>query len=427
VVVSPGATLRVRPGTKVRVEAGKKIGIHVLGRLFVEGTAADPVAFLPEKTPSGPGQWEGIRLEGGRSASHSLAGFLLSGARDGISLVETTAKLSGGKIAGCDTGVRASQKSVVTADNCVFDGNGDGAFLSFGGEGVFRGCRFTGIRGTGVVVDKGAMLRASGCTFERGKTGVDSLTNSPCRIEGTSFLSMEKGISARQMGKNSVLERCSFENNGTGVLASQNCTVEVVESVFLGNQAALDVQEFSSPTIRNNRFERNQVAVNVVRKSRPEIAKNVFTHNRNALVVNYSSYPKITGNDFERNDMSVRLEKFQSGDWEERVGSRQVTGSELRRRGPRTPGTDEALRSYPVQKRIDARGNYWGPDPERDPAKGTAGKIRDGRNFGPVRYEDTGDQEFAIDVVDWSEESATPVPGAGPGKELPEKRGAGGR
>jgi len=427
VVVSPGATLRVLPGTTVRVEAGRKIGIHVLGRLSVEGTAAAPVAFLPEGAPSGPGHWEGIRLAGGRTVSHSLAGFAVSGARDGISLAETTANLSGGTFTACDTGIRASQKSIVAADNCAFDGNGDGVFLSYGGEGVFRGCRFTAIRGNGIVADKGAVFRASGCSFERGKTGVDSLTNSPCRIEGCSFASLEKGVSARQMGKNSVVERCSFENNGTGILASQSCTVEVRDSAFIGNQAALDVQEFSSPAIRNNRFERNQVAVNVLRKSRPEVGKNVFRHNRNAMVVNYSSYPKIAGNDFERNDMSVRLEKFQSGDWEERVGSRQVTGSELRRRGPRTPGTDEALKSYPVQKRIDAKGNYWGPDPDRNPAKGTAGKIWDGRKFGPVRYEDTGDAEFAIDVVDWSEGSDTPIPGAGPGKETPGKAGSEGR
>jgi len=421
VVVSPGATLRVLPGTKVRVEGGRKLGITVLGRLRVEGTASEPVSFLPENNPSVRGQWEGIRLSGGRGTSHDLNGFRLAGARDGISLVETTAKLSGGTLSACDTGIRASQKSVVVSDNCAFDGNGDGVFLSFGGEGAFRGCRFTEIRGNGIVVDKGALLKVSGSTFARGKTGIDSLTNSPCRVEGCSFLSLEKGISARQMGKDSSVDRCSFENNGAGILAVQNCTVEVRDSVFLGNRTAVDVQEFSSPAIRNSRFERNQVAVNVLRKSRPAVERNLFTHNRTAVVVNYSSYPKISGNNFDRNDMSVRLEQFQSGDWEERVGSRQVTGSELNRRGPRTPGTEEALRGYPVSRRIDAKGNYWGPDPERDPAKGTHGKIRDGRKFGPVRYEGSGDAEFAIDVVDAADEAHAPLPGAGPRPDSPGK------
>jgi nitrous oxidase accessory protein NosD len=414
VVVTPGATLRVAAGTNVLVTSGKGIGISVLGRLVVAGKESEPVSFVPEKGGSSRNQWEGIRLAGGRNAGHALSGFRLSGAREGISLTETAAKISGAVISGCEAGLRWNQKTSVTVDNCTFDGNGDGAFLSFGGEGVFRDCRFVNVQGNGIVVDKGAVLRVAGSTFSHGRTGIFSLTNSPCRIEDSAFTSLEKGIVARQMGKNSTVARCSFENDDTGLLAVQNSLLEVQDSVFLGNRTGLEVQEFSSPGVRNNRFERNQVALSVIRKSRPAVERSVFYHNRTAVVVNYSSYPRIAGNNFDRNDMSVRLEKFQSGDWEERAGSRQITGAELARRSPPSQGMGQMLQEYTFSRRIEARGNFWGPDPERDFSRGTLGKIWDGKKFGPVRYEGSGDEEFAIDEVDFAEEAQAPFPEAGP-------------
>lgn len=412
VVVSEGATLRILPGTTVLVGVDNGIGLTVVGRLVIEGREKAAVSFLPEKPGSSRVLWEGIRLAGGKAAGHSLAGFRIEGAKDGISINDTAANISNGTFRGCGTGVRGYQKSVATLDNCVFDGNGAGAVISLGGEGVFRGCRLVNIEGYGVVGDKGAVLKVSGCSFSRGKTGIFALTESPCRVEDSTFLSLEKGIVARQMGKDSVISRCSFENNGTGVHAVQFCSIEIADSAFRKNLAALEAQEFSTLTVHHNRFEANQAAVSLSRKSHANVEHNIFLHNRNAVIVNYSSYPRIHGNNFERNDMSVRLERFQSGDWEEREGSLGVAGAEAARRGSHNIGI--ATRKVPLPRRVLARGNYWGPDADRDTAKGTMGKIWDGRKFGPVRYEGFGDKEYAIDVVDFTEEVASPVREAGP-------------
>lgn len=414
VVVSPGATLRIAAGTNVLVESEKKIGISVMGRLVISGNSSDPVSFVPEKPGSSRNQWEGIRLSGGRNAGHALSGFRLSGAREGISLAETSAKISGAVLTGCEAGFRGYQKSAATFDNCVFDGNDAGAFVSLGGEATFRDSRFLNIVGNAIVVDKGAAIYVANGEFSRGKTGIFSLTDSPCRIERSRFASLEKGIVARQMGGNSSISRCTFENDDTGILAVQFCSAEISDCLFLGNQIALNVQEFSSPWVRHNRFEGNQTAVNLFRKSHPVVEGNVFFHNRNAVVVNYSSYPKITGNNFDRNDMSVRLEKFQSGDWEERAGSPAITGVEAARRGSRNPGIGQAVQYANFPKRVNAKGNYWGPDSGRDPEKGTLGKIWDGNKNGPVKYEGFGEEEYRIDVVDFSEESSVPFPEAGP-------------
>lgn len=414
VVVSPGATLRISPGTNVLVESGRGIGLSVMGRLLVGEKGSAPVSFVPEKPGSSRNQWEGIRLSGGRSAGHALAGFRLSGAREGISLTETSAKISDAVLSGCEAGFRGYQKSAVTFDNCVFDGNDVGALVSLGGEAVFRDTRFLNIVGNGIVADKGAAISVANGDFSRGKTGIFSLTDSPCRIEGSRFVSLEKGIVARQMVGNSSVSRCTFENDNTGILAVQFCSAEISDCVFLGNQTALNVQEFSSPWVRNNRFEGNQTALNLFRKSHPVVEGNIFFHNRNAVVVNYSSYPKIVRNNFDRNDMSIRLDRFQSGDWEERAGSPSLTGVEATRRGSRNPGIGKAIRYANFPKRVNAKGNYWGPDAGRDPEKGTLGKIWDGNKFGPVKYEGFGEAEYRIDVVDFSEESSAPFADAGP-------------
>ncbi|HEX9191757.1 MAG TPA: right-handed parallel beta-helix repeat-containing protein [Candidatus Deferrimicrobiaceae bacterium] len=414
VVVSPGATLRITAGTNVLVESGKGIGISVMGRLVVSGKPSEPVAFLPEKPGAGKHQWEGIRLAGGRNAGHSLAGFRISGAHEGVNLTDTAAKVSGATFSGCGAGLGGVQKSMATVDNCTFDGNDVGAYVSLGSEVVVRDSRFTGIGVNGLVVDKGASASVSNSEFSRGKTGVFSLTDSPCRIEGSRFLSLEMGIVARQMGRNSSIARCTFENDATGILAVQFCSAEISESVFQGNKTGMDVREFSVPRIRNNRFEGNQVAVSLHRKSHAEIEANVFFHNRNAVVVNYSSYPRIVRNNFDRNEMSVRLEKFQSGDWEERAGSPALTEGEAIRRGSKNPNIGQAMRQADYPKRVYAKGNYWGPDAGRDPSMGTLGKIWDGHKYGPVKYEGFGEEEYRIDVVDYSEESAVPFADAGP-------------
>jgi hypothetical protein len=329
-----------------------------------------------------------------------------------VALTETSARFADGAFLSCETGIRGNQKSLAAVDNCLFDGNDAGAVVSLGAEGVFRRCRLANIIGNGIVVDKGAVLTVSGCSFRQGKAGIFSLTNSPCKVEDSSFLSLETGIVAAQMGKDSTVSRCSFENDGTGILAVQFCAVNIADSRFRGNVMGVDAREFSMPNIHNNRFEANQAAVNLFRKSHAAIEYNLFLHNRNAVVVNYSSYPSIFGNNFDRNDMSVRVERFQSGDWEEREGSQGISGEESARRGSRNVGLTPQNVAFP--KRVLAKGNYWGPDADRDPVKGTMGKIRDGKSFGPVRYEGFGDKEYAIDVVDFGEEAPSPIPDAGP-------------
>lgn len=415
VTVSPGATLRVLPGTKVLVDAGKGVGVTVLGRLVAGEKGKPPVEFLQEKPGSGKAQWEGIDLHGGKAAGHELSGVRVRGARVGIALTETVAAIEGGTFSGCETGIRWNQKSAASVDNCSFEGNDLGSVLSLGGEAVFRNCRFADIQVHGIVVEKGAALRVSGTSFSRGKTGIFSLTDAPCRVDRCDFTGLETGIAARQIGKDSTVARSLFENNETAIQAVQFSSLEVSDSVFRGNRTAVDVREFSTPALHHNRFEGNEVSISLFRKAHAVVRDNVFHHNRNAIVINYSSYPLVAGNNFDRNDMSVRLEKFQSGDWEERAGSSRLVEGEASLRGSRNPNMEHALgEKVPFPKRVNAKGNYWGPDAGRDPARGTLGKIRDGKAFGPVRYEGFGNEEYRIDVVDFRDESPKPFPGAGP-------------
>ncbi|GAB4369880.1 MAG: hypothetical protein Kow00128_16430 [Deltaproteobacteria bacterium] len=420
VVVERGAVLRILPGTVVRAKAGKGVAITVLGRLQVEGTKELPVTFSSDgEIPPGEAAWEGIRLADEGEQSHSLEGFRVERAREGVSLTGASATFSGGTFSECGSGIRGNQKSQATVADCAFEGNAAGAVLSLGARGTFSGCRFETIGNYGIVADKGALFAVSGSTFSRGKIGIYTLTNAPCRIEGSAFLSLETGIAARQVGKDSLVSRCRFEHDGTAVAAVQFCDIEIADSTFRENKTGIDVREFSAPFLHHNRFEGHETAVNLFRKAHARVEKNVFFHNRNAVMVNYSSYPKIAGNNFDRNDMSVRLGKFQSGDWEEREGSPKLTAGEasLRGAGNRPAGIGQVLSGgqavvYP--KRVNAVGNWWGPDADRDRGKGTLGKIWDGKKFGPVTYEGFGEKKYEIDVVDFSGESTQPFPDAGP-------------
>ncbi len=414
VVVGPEGTLKVLPGTKVLVAAGK--GITVLGGIFVEGTEVEPVRFLPEKGDGARDSWEGIRMTGGsdRPGERVFSFFSIEGAKEGISMVETSARISGGTFRACTVGIQGYQKSEAVVERCLFAGNRSGAMVSLGGRALFRECRFEENLEYGLMVDRGATVSVRECDFGKGKTGIFSLTNAPFRVEGSLFRSLGKGVVARQVGKDSGIFRCRFENNGTGVLAVQFCTMEISDSEFEGNTQGVDVREFSTPAIRHNRFTRNQDAVNLFRKSHARVEGNLFTNNRNAVVVNFSSYPHVAGNSFDRNDMAVRLEKFQSGDWEERVGSPKFTAEEAMRRGSRAmpPGVQPV--DFP--KAVDAKGNWWGPDAGFDPEKGTLEKIWDGKDFGPVTYEGFGEERYAIDTVDFSGRLEAPAPDAGPRK-----------
>ncbi len=412
VVVAAGAVLRVLPGTVVRVAPGKGIGITVLGTLRVEGTAKAPVKFAPAASDGGRAAWDGIRLGPASPGEHVLAGFRVEGAREGVAVTEATARIRDGVFAGCGTGVQVNQKARASVDNCAFDSDDAGGVVSFGGNASFAGCRFDNAAKTGLAADRGAGVAVSGCAFSRGKAGMFSLTDAPCRVEDSTFTSLKSGLVARQMGKDSAVSRCAFENNGTGIVAVQFCAIAVSDSVFRENATAIDVREFSTPRIVHNRFEGNQAAVNLFRKSHARVEKNVFVHNRNGIVVNYSSYPLIAGNNFDRNDMAVRLGKFQSGDWEERAGSKATTAAEAARRGSRA--MPAGVPRSPFPRRVNAKGNFWGPDADRDAAAGTLGKIWDGKKFGPVKYEGFGDAEYAIDVVDFSGEEPAPVKDAGP-------------
>lgn len=412
VVVDRGAVLRILPGTTVRVEAGKGIGITVLGRLRIEGTAKAPVLVAPTAAGGGRADWEGMKLGPASPGEHVLAGFRIEAAREGVVLTDASARIRDGVFSGCATGVQVNQKASAALDNCVFDGNDAGGVVSLGGKASFAACRLDNALKVGLVADKGAAIRVSGCAFSRGKTGIFSLTDAPCRVDDCTFSSLETGIVARQMGKDSAVSRCTFENNGTGIFAVQFCAIEVSDSVFRENATAIDVREYSTPMLVHNRFEANQAGVNLFRKAHARIEKNVFFHNRNGIVVNYSSYPFVAGNNFDRNDMAVRLEKFQSGDWEERAGSRQITAGEAARRGSRAMPAGVPPAGFP--RRVNAQGNFWGPDAGRDPVAGTLEKIWDGKKFGPVKYEGFGDAEYAIDVVDFSGEEPAPVNDAGP-------------
>ncbi len=191
---------------------------------------------------------------------------------------------------------------------------------------------------------------------------------------------------------------------------------KISDCTFKNNKSAIDIREFSSPHVTHCDIVGNQLGINLFRKSNSLIDFNVLLNNRTGIMINFSSYPGIFSNNFERNDMHVKLGEFQSGDWEKRAGSKNISGREAARRGSRNIGAFKGERSYP--RRVNAKGNFWGTDlGDFESSEVNLEKIWDGNDFGPVTYEGYGDEKYTIDRVDFSEWKREPVKEAGTREE----------
>ncbi len=411
--IAEGEKLLILPGAEVAVKPGEKVAIRVLGALEVKGEEGRPVRIYPEGDVA-PGSWTGIILQGSRESVIRHAS--LEGASSGLSLANATVSVSDSSFENCRQGVEVNQKALARLENCSFRKNLVGAVANLSGRVELVGSRFDSVREIGVVVQNGGSDRLEKCELRGGKRGLFALTNAPVEVVSSTFSSFEQGAVFRQVGKNSSVQGCTFENNVTGILSVQFSFEKISDCTFRNNKNAIDIREFSSPHVTHCNIVGNQLGINLFIKSNSLIDFNVLLNNRTGIMINYSSYPGIFSNNFERNDMHVKLGEFQSGDWEKRAGSKNISGREAARRGSRNIGAFKDERTYP--QRVNARGNFWGTDlGDFESGETNLEKIWDGSDFGPVTYEGYGEEKYTIDRVDFSEWKREPVKEAGTSEE----------
>lgn len=146
ITVAPQATLTVAPGTAIRMSRGS--GIHVLGRIDVKGTAANPVLVTSLNQEPLAGDWRGIvlsgsekknsfehvRIEGAETAllarfsSFSASGISIGRAITGLRLQESVISISDGRVSDNDSGIVADN-SELTLGGVLIENNRNGISL----------------------------------------------------------------------------------------------------------------------------------------------------------------------------------------------------------------------------------------------------------------------------------------------------------
>lgn len=140
ITVAPQATLTIMPGTVVRF--GADAGIHVLGRIVAQGTAALPILFTTHYLDAFAADWHGIVLTG-TAKKNILEQVRLQGVETGVAVrfssvelkhvrvensiaalkfVEAIVALKKSSITGCVSGISAVKSEIeldaVTIDSC---------------------------------------------------------------------------------------------------------------------------------------------------------------------------------------------------------------------------------------------------------------------------------------------------------------------
>ncbi len=114
--VDPAATLSVQPGVTVLMDT--LVNVDVQGQLFAAGTSGAPILFTSD-LDSGPGQWQGVVLDGYQAAGHGTLSYVT--VRDGgQSYLGTSAELrvvGGGSLAMTNSTIANSMGYGVYVDN----------------------------------------------------------------------------------------------------------------------------------------------------------------------------------------------------------------------------------------------------------------------------------------------------------------------
>ncbi|MBE0503995.1 MAG: right-handed parallel beta-helix repeat-containing protein [Desulfuromonadales bacterium] len=162
-LILPGRTLTLHPGTTVRVRKAESTKIDpeylsslteilVRGNLLAEGTAAAPITFLPETTPSaGEIVWAGITLD--HSPVSSLRHLRIEGAEQGILVISSSPQLAESTISNCRYGLVVQGPGSAGIYNNQINAGEGGLFVLAGASPAITGNRITAQVEEGLFVD----------------------------------------------------------------------------------------------------------------------------------------------------------------------------------------------------------------------------------------------------------------------------------
>jgi len=132
VTVEEGASLTISSGTELRFAPGTSL--EVKGLLYVAGTEDEPVRMVAD----GDGTWNGIIFSSVAANGSYIEHAEVSGASTGISVLETSVRISHCRIENNTTNGIYLRNSGSTVEGCLISHNRYGIYLTGGSPAVIR-------------------------------------------------------------------------------------------------------------------------------------------------------------------------------------------------------------------------------------------------------------------------------------------------
>ncbi|WP_305046019.1 right-handed parallel beta-helix repeat-containing protein [Geoalkalibacter sp.] len=405
--VPPGATLRVAAGTRIRV-ADPAARLLVRGGLEIAGSAARPVVFVA------PQDWLGLELLE-PEAPVVIRHARFSGAKSAVQALGARLRVEHSEFRGGGHGIELVRDSLADVTDCLFEGNEVGLEAQMKSRIQLQRSRFRKHVGSAFLAGHGSSGAIEDCRFEDNRQAIGLKGRFEGRIAGNRFTDNHTAIFCNQTQRSPLIRANHFEG-GEIALANLSFSFPLVEdNRFLRNGTALRNDQFGSAQVRRNLFADNGTALWNNRKSDPLVENNIFKNNERALFCDYSSYPRVRRNNFSGNRLAVELGRFQSADFEKRMGSKGFALDQAQERRSQNPLLARAPTEF--TDLVDVRDNWWGADTERLVAAGEEGVpdlFIDRHQLGRVRYEGWGEDSYLVDRVVFAPWLEQAVADAGP-------------
>jgi parallel beta-helix repeat protein len=184
--VAPGTTVRFRSGTAGSVTVPGTLLVE--GRLVISGTAEEPVALLPAATPSLPGDWQGIVLQGSEKRN-IIEQCRIEGAATAVDLLFSAITIGNVTVAACDTGLRLQDSLALVRGSSLSDS--------------LIGCQLSA-----------SELEMKETRLTANRTGILA-TSSSLLLDGCSLAGNERAAAVADCRV--IIQACSVSGNGTGI------------------------------------------------------------------------------------------------------------------------------------------------------------------------------------------------------------------
>jgi len=247
VTVAPQATLTITPGTTVRMSPG--CGIHILGRIAVNGSAENPVLITPLSREPSRGEWRGIVLSGSEK-KNILQHLRIEGAETALLARFSSFSARDVTISSTVTALQL-QESVATLKDARITRNGSG-IVAANSELTLDTVRLESNR-NGIALRASSLMASDVTLTDNGQNGLTA-EDAQVRLERFVVRGSETGARITR-GEGTITQSTFRDNVETGCVLSAS-RIKLNGNRFSGNRIGLQTGDHL-PVLWDNAFVDN--------------------------------------------------------------------------------------------------------------------------------------------------------------------------